>query len=353
MHPCLDLPLPRRDDEPRPGLTRTRPWPTPPPPTRAASWYPRLCRWPLRTTGPRSGARPPSPATGRWGGAAGCCGLVLPDAAAVPLRAGPCGDPALHQGQRHPYTLSQVEPERAPAWASLLPGVIPGGRLTPVPGRAGPGGPGGISPACTTNPCWRASPPGARRWWGSATGSGLGPLWGFAEPGRWNGASSGPSPCSPRFREAQDICLGPELDALQARFPAVPLAPHPDPPGRGLAGPGGPGGRKRAPAHPGAPVLPLPPGGQRRHAGGNERGPGGGGGARRPGDHRGVLQFQRQGRPGRGPGHRRPVRGLQPVGVPAEHDARRPSSCSSSSLEEMPQDLAAYASAAGWPHPIP
>jgi ferredoxin-NADP reductase len=53
---------------------------------------------------------------------------------------------------------------------------------------------------------------------GLATGSGIGPLWGFAEQAL---ATGFPRPIAlfAGFREAADICLVPELDALQARYP--------------------------------------------------------------------------------------------------------------------------------------
>jgi ferredoxin-NADP reductase len=53
---------------------------------------------------------------------------------------------------------------------------------------------------------------------GLATGSGIGPLWGFAEQALGQGFDR-PITLFAGFREAADICLAPELDALQARHP--------------------------------------------------------------------------------------------------------------------------------------
>jgi ferredoxin-NADP reductase len=73
---------------------------------------------------------------------------------------------------------------------------------------------------------------------GLSTGSGIGPLWGFAERALSSGFAR-PITLFAGYREAADICLAPELDALQARYPGFrwqPTLTSPDPHWTGLVG---------------------------------------------------------------------------------------------------------------------
>jgi ferredoxin-NADP reductase len=146
--------------------------------------------------------------------------LELPDALPFPFEPGHVAV-LRHAGQRHPYTLSQVDPGRRRV--GILFRVIPGGRLTPFLEPLGAGARlefSGLHHA----PILEAIAPEAEAVVGLATGSGIGPLWGFAERVLAQGFRR-PISLFAGFREAEDICLGPELDALQARYPAFGWQP--------------------------------------------------------------------------------------------------------------------------------
>jgi ferredoxin-NADP reductase len=120
-----------------------------------------------------------------------------------------------HAGHRHPYTVSRTEPEQRSL--ELIYRVIPGGRMTPVLEALAPGVQLEFSGLHHT-PVLEGIAPEAAAVVGLATGSGIGPLWGFAEQALGQGFDR-PITLFAGFREAADICLAPELDALQARHP--------------------------------------------------------------------------------------------------------------------------------------
>jgi ferredoxin-NADP reductase len=125
------------------------------------------------------------------------------------------------EGHRHPYTLSQVDPRRR--GLGIVYRVIPGGRLTPMLEALVPGAQLEFSGLHHT-PVIEGIAPEAAAVVGLATGSGIGPLWGFAEQALAQGFAR-PITLFAGFREAADICLAPELDALQARFPGFRWQP--------------------------------------------------------------------------------------------------------------------------------
>jgi ferredoxin-NADP reductase len=124
-------------------------------------------------------------------------------------------------GFRHPYTLSRVD--QRTRRVGILFRAIPGGRLTPVLEALAPGAPVELS-GLHHEPVAAMIAPGARAVVGLSTGSGIGPLWGFSEQALAAGFDR-PITLFPGFREAEDICLAPELDALQAEHPT--FAWHP------------------------------------------------------------------------------------------------------------------------------
>jgi len=118
-------------------------------------------------------------------------------------------------GHRHPYTVSQAD--LAARTLGILFRVIPGGRLTPALAEASPGTRLELS-GLHHEPIAALIAPGAKAVIGLATGSGVGPLWGFAERALASGFDR-PITLFAGFRDPEDICLAPELDALQARHP--------------------------------------------------------------------------------------------------------------------------------------
>jgi len=118
-------------------------------------------------------------------------------------------------GQRHPYTLSRVDPERR--GLDIVYRVISGGRLTPLLESLAPGARLEFSGLHHT-PVRDGIAPEARAVVLCSTGSGIGPLWGFAEQAL-GGDFDRPISLFAGYREAADICLAPELDALQAAHP--------------------------------------------------------------------------------------------------------------------------------------
>lgn len=121
-----------------------------------------------------------------------------------------------HEGHRHPYTLSHVDP--ATRTVGILFRIVAGGRLTPALGSAAPGAALEIS-GLHHEPIAGMIAPEARAVVGLATGSGIGPLWGFSERALASGFDR-PITLVAGFREVEDICLAPELDALHAAHPA-------------------------------------------------------------------------------------------------------------------------------------
>ena len=160
--------------------------------------------------------------------------LELPDDLPFPFEPGHVVSLRL-DGQRHPYTISRVLPERR--GLVFLCRIIPGGRLTPALAAAGPGARievHGLHHA----PIRQGIAEEAQAFVGLATGSGIGPLWGFAEAALAAGWDR-PIQLFAGFREAADICLKPELDALQARYPHFrwqPTLSQPAPDWPGLRG---------------------------------------------------------------------------------------------------------------------
>ncbi len=140
-----------------------------------------------------------------------------------------------HGGHRHPYTLSRVDP--AARRLGLLFRVVPGGRLTPSLALAAPGAVVEIN-GLHHEPIADMIAPEARAVAGLSTGSGIGPLWGFAERALASGFQR-PITLVAGFREEADICLAPELDALQAGHPGFawrPTLTQGGPEWRGLRG---------------------------------------------------------------------------------------------------------------------
>ncbi|MCW8132253.1 MAG: FAD-dependent oxidoreductase [Planctomycetota bacterium] len=116
---------------------------------------------------------------------------------------------------RHAYTVSAGDP--AARRFSHLYRVIPHGRMTPLLETVAPGatlyfhGPG-------HNPIQREVRPEAERIVGIATGTGLGPLYGYAAKTLREGETR-PLTLYAGFREAADLCLEPELRALAEAYP--------------------------------------------------------------------------------------------------------------------------------------
>jgi len=140
--------------------------------------------------------------------------LELPDELPFPFAPGHVAV-LRHGGHRHPYTLSRVRPARRAV--GILYRVIPGGRLTPLLETLAAGIRLEFSGLHHT-PVLEGIAPEAGAVVGFATGSGIGPLWGFAEQALELGFQR-PITLFAGFREAEDICLADELDALQARHP--------------------------------------------------------------------------------------------------------------------------------------
>ena len=140
--------------------------------------------------------------------------LELPDALPFPYEPGHVAI-LRHDGHRHPYTISWVDPARRRL--GIVYRIIPGGRLTPVLEPLAVGVQLEFSGLHHT-PVLEGIAPEAAAVVGFATGSGIGPLWGFAEQALGMGFQR-PITLFAGFREAADICLAPELDALQARHP--------------------------------------------------------------------------------------------------------------------------------------
>ena len=140
-----------------------------------------------------------------------------------------------HDGHRHPYTVTQAD--LAQRELAILFRVIPDGRMTPRLEAATPGSRLELS-GLHHEPVRELIAPEAQGVVGLSTGSGIGPLWGFAATVLASGFER-PITLFAGYREAGDICLAPELDALQARHPGFhwhPTLTLPSPPWAGLTG---------------------------------------------------------------------------------------------------------------------
>lgn len=115
---------------------------------------------------------------------------------------------------RHPYTVSMVHP--GARVMELLFRVIPGGRLTPILAALKEGfvEVSGLH----HQPILNEISANTSRFIGISTGSGMGPLYGFAARSLAQGFQR-PITLFAGYREEADICLGPELSGLAARFP--------------------------------------------------------------------------------------------------------------------------------------
>lgn len=137
-----------------------------------------------------------------------------------------------HAGHKHPYTISAADPSRRELGMVLR--VIPDGRLTPSLEAAAPGLALELS-GLHHEPVRSLVAQDAQGFIGLSTGSGIGPLWGFAEQALASGSQL-PITLFAGFREAADLCLAPELDALQARHPNFRWHPTLTSPGPGWTG---------------------------------------------------------------------------------------------------------------------
>ncbi len=135
---------------------------------------------------------------------------------------------------RHPYTVSMVHPEVRVM--ELLFRVIPGGRLTPTLAALKEGGVE-IS-GLHHQPIFDEISSNINEIIGISTGTGIGPLYGFAARSLAQGFQR-PIRLFAGYREEADICLIPELEALADRFPNFSWAPSLSQPAgtwRGLRG---------------------------------------------------------------------------------------------------------------------
>jgi len=160
--------------------------------------------------------------------------VELPDALPFPYQPGHVV--VLREGgHRHPYTVCAADPARRVL--SFLFRVVPGGRLTPTLATVAPGHPLELNGLHHT-PILGDLAPAATAVVGLATGSGIGPLWGFAAQALAQGFTR-PITLFAGCREEEDLCLGPELDALQAAHPTFrwhPTLTQPGPAWTGLRG---------------------------------------------------------------------------------------------------------------------
>lgn len=136
---------------------------------------------------------------------------------------------------RHAYTLSFVDP--ASRSAAIVYRVIPGGRLTPHLASAPSGFPVEIQ-GLHHQPIRLELAPDATAFLGVGTGSGAGPLVGFASQALASGDTR-PLRLLLGYREAEDIAFAPELDRLAAAHPGfgwVPVLSAPSASWTGLRG---------------------------------------------------------------------------------------------------------------------
>jgi len=138
-------------------------------------------------------------------------------------------------GHKHPYTVCAADPVRRRV--TFLFRVVPGGRMTPLLDRAEPGRTIELS-GLHHSPILEGLAPDAAAVVGLATGSGIGPLWGFAEQALAAGFAR-PITLFAGVRKEADLCLRAELDALQAAHPGFrwhPALSEPEPGWTGLRG---------------------------------------------------------------------------------------------------------------------
>ena len=157
--------------------------------------------------------------------------MVVPDELPFPFEPGHVVV-LRHAGHKHPYTVSAADP--AARELAIVFRVIPDGRLTPSLGTAMPGLAVELS-GLHHEPVRSLIAPGAQGFIGLSTGSGIGPLWGFAQQALASGSQL-PITLFAGFREAADLCLAAELDALQARHPHFHWHPTLTCPAPGWAG---------------------------------------------------------------------------------------------------------------------
>ena len=121
---------------------------------------------------------------------------------------------------RHPYTVSLVRPEEQVM--ELLFRVVQGGRLTPTLSGLQDGSVevSGLH----HRPISEEVSPGANAFIGLSTGSGIGPLYGFAARALAHGFQR-PIHLFTGHREAEDICFACELNGLAVKFPNFTWAP--------------------------------------------------------------------------------------------------------------------------------
>ena len=116
---------------------------------------------------------------------------------------------------RHAYTITHCDP--AAHTFTLLYRVIPTGHMTPHLAAMQPGDPAGFE-GKYHNPIASEISADPRAIVGIATGTGIGPLYGFAEKTLSEGSVTVPLTLYAGFREEQDICLAKEMEALAAKF---------------------------------------------------------------------------------------------------------------------------------------
>jgi NAD(P)H-flavin reductase len=120
-----------------------------------------------------------------------------------------------HQTFRHAYTVTHCDP--AAHTFTLLYRVIPDGRMTPHLAELKPDDPVSFE-GKYHQPIAKEISPDPRAIIGISTGTGIGPLYGFAHRVLNDGLEV-PITLYAGFREEADLCLQAELDALASIFP--------------------------------------------------------------------------------------------------------------------------------------
>ncbi|KAF0241042.1 MAG: hypothetical protein FD180_4652 [Planctomycetota bacterium] len=137
---------------------------------------------------------------------------------------------------KHAYTVTWAD--AAARTFSIIYRVIPTGQMTPRLAALGPDAPVEFS-GVHHNPIRHEVNPGAAQVVGLATGTGVGPLYGYFRYVLENGTEKRPSSLFVGFREELDIGPREELDALAARyanFRWTPTLSQPDASWKGLRG---------------------------------------------------------------------------------------------------------------------
>ncbi|MBI2923466.1 MAG: FAD-dependent oxidoreductase [Planctomycetes bacterium] len=137
---------------------------------------------------------------------------------------------------KHAYTVTWADP--AARTFSIIYRVIPAGRMTPRLAALGPDAPVEFS-GVHHNPIRHEVNPGARQVVGLATGTGVGPLYGYFRYVLEGALERRPLALFVGFREEADIGPRAELDALAAAHPNFTWAPtlsSPGPAWEGLRG---------------------------------------------------------------------------------------------------------------------